>query len=71
MDMELLGERLSDVEQKVNTHEAVCAERYKGILDQHAGFKEDLRDIKKTFIKIGWGVMAGMAALLAHQVFFK
>jgi hypothetical protein len=69
--MEILGERLSTVEQQVNTHEAVCAERYKGIMDQHAGFKEDLGELKKILMKIGYGVLAGMATLLAHQVFFK
>jgi hypothetical protein len=71
MDMEILGDRLSEVESKVNTHEAVCAERYKGIIDQHAGFKDDLAELKKILMKIGYGVLAGMATLLAHQVFFK
>ena len=71
MDMELLGDRLSEVEQKVNTHEAVCAERYKGIVDQHAAIKSDVSDLRSILLKIGYGLLAGMALILAHQVFGK
>lgn len=55
--------RIRELELKFATHEAVCAERYKGI-------REDLTSFQKIIAKIGYGLMAGMAAILVKLVFF-
>ena len=57
-----MEERLRNVEQQVNTHEAVCAERYKGIID-------NLGTLNKTLIGLGLMLLAGMTAILAKQIF--
>ena len=57
-----MDERMRVVEQKLNTHEAVCAERYTGI-------NNALESINATMAKLGWGLLAGMAAILARLVF--
>lgn len=54
--------RLRQVEQQLNTHEAVCAERYQGI-------RQDINGITKILKQIGVGLIAGMAAILAKLVF--
>jgi hypothetical protein len=55
--------RIRELELKFATHEAVCAERYKGI-------REDLTSFQKIIAKVGYGLMAGMAAILVKLVFF-
>lgn len=60
--MHAMDERLRDVEQRIMTHEAVCAERYTGI-------NNALTSINSTLAKMGWGLLAGMAAILARLVF--
>lgn len=60
--MDSMDERLRDVEQRIMTHEAVCAERYTGI-------NNALTSINATLAKMGWGLLAGMAAILARLVF--
>ena len=55
--------RIRELELKFATHEAVCAERYKGI-------REDLTSFKQVIAKIGYGLIAGMAAILVKLVFF-
>lgn len=57
-----MDERLRDVEQRIMTHEAVCAERYTGI-------NNALNSINSMLAKMGWGLLAGMAAILARLVF--
>lgn len=57
-----MDERLRDVEQRIMTHEAVCAERYTGI-------NNALTSINSMLAKMGWGLLAGMAAILARLVF--
>lgn len=57
-----MDERMRTVEQRLMTHEAVCAERYSGI--NHA-----LKAINSTMAKLGWGLLAGMAAILTRLVF--
>lgn len=57
-----MDERLRVVEQKLNTHEAVCAERYTGI-------NNSLESINRTMAKVGWGLLAGMALILTRMVF--
>lgn len=63
-------ERLRTVEQQINTHEAVCAERYAGILKTSAEAKKDMELINKLLVKIGLTLLAGMAAILTKLVFF-
>lgn len=55
--------RIRELEIKFATHEAVCAERY-------AGIREDLTSFKQVIAKIGYGLIAGMAAILVKLVFF-
>lgn len=55
--------RIRELELKFATHEAVCAERYKGI-------REDLTHFQSTISKVGYGLIAGMAAILVKLVFF-
>lgn len=57
-----MDDRMRDVEQRLMTHEAVCAERYTGI-------NNALTSINSTMAKLGWGLLAGMAAILAKLVF--
>lgn len=64
-------ERLRTVEQQINTHEAVCAERYAGILKTSAEAKKDMELINKLLVKIGLTLLAGMAAILTKLVFFS
>ena len=49
--------RLRDVEGKLATHEAVCAERYQGI-------KDDLKEFKLLIKAVGSALILGMAKLL-------
>lgn len=62
-------ERLRTVEQQINTHEAVCAERYDGILKTSAEVKKDMETVNRLLIQIGLALIAGMAAILAKLVF--
>ena len=55
--------RIRELEIKFATHEAVCAERY-------AGIREDLTSFQKIIAKVGYGLIAGMAAILVKLVFF-
>lgn len=54
--------RIRELEIKFASHEAVCAERYRGI-------REDLTDFKKLISRVGFGLICGMAAILAKLVF--
>lgn len=63
-------ERLRTVEQQINTHEAVCAERYAGILASSNAMKNDVHALNKLLIKIGLTLLAGMGAILGKLVFF-
>jgi hypothetical protein len=54
--------RIRDLEIKVASHEAVCAERYRGI-------REDIDHFSKVVSRVGFGLIAGMAAILAKMVF--
>jgi hypothetical protein len=52
------------------THEAVCAERYKGLRDDMKGQKEDLRAI----LKVGIGILisaAGAAVFMLASLALK
>ena len=61
-------DRLRKVEMAQNTHEAVCAERYKAIVEQHASIKVDQAKTNSLLITLGMALLGGMAWLLAHQV---
>lgn len=56
--------RLRELEIKFASHEAVCAERYRGI-------REDLDKFSRVVSRIGFGLITGMAAILAKLVFFQ
>jgi hypothetical protein len=54
--------RIRELEIKVASHEAVCAERYRGI-------REDIDRFSTVVSRVGLGLIAGMAAILARLVF--
>lgn len=62
-------DRLRKVEMQIGTHEAVCAERYKAIVDQHYSIKADQSKTNSLLVSIGIALLGGMAVLLARQVF--
>lgn len=66
-----INDRLVKVEMAQGTHEAVCAERYNGILNTHAEIKREMHSINKMIRTIGYGLIIGMAAILVHQLFYK
>ena len=66
-----LETRMRVVEQQINTHEAVCAERYAGILNSTKDMKSDLQAVNKLLTKIGLTLLGGMLAILAKLVFFQ
>jgi hypothetical protein len=55
--------RLRELEIKFASHEAVCAERYRGI-------REDLDRFSTVVSRVGFGLIAGMAGILTKLVFF-
>jgi len=55
--------RLRELEIKFASHEAVCAERYRGIRD-------DLDNFSRVVSRVGFGLIAGMDAILTKLVFF-
>jgi len=63
-------QRLRTVESQINTHEAVCAERYAGILKSTAEMKSDVQAVTKLLVKIGLTLLGGMGAILVKLVFF-
>lgn len=71
MDGDSIEGRLRDVEVAQSKHEAVCVERYTNILGTHKSMKDDMAELRSILLKIGYGLMAGMALILAHQMFFK
>lgn len=56
--------RLRDLEVRFATHEAVCAERYRTI-------REDLDKFSTVVSRVGYGLIAGMAAILAKLIFLS
>lgn len=65
-----LESRMRVVEQQINTHEAVCAERYAGILKASGEMKHDIQSLNKLLIKVGLALLAGMGGILVKLVFF-
>lgn len=62
--------RMRVVEQQINTHEAVCAERYAGILKSASDMQADVQALNKLLVKVGLALLAGMAGILVKLVFF-
>jgi hypothetical protein len=62
-------ERLRAVEQTLSTHEAVCAERYNGIIANQTDIRSDLKATKTLLINIGLALLVGMALIMAKLVF--
>lgn len=63
-----MDNRLRIVEKQVDTHEAVCAERYKSILTTHSEIKHSMAKSDALLIKIGLALMGGMALILGKMV---
>ncbi len=61
--------RLREVEMKLATHEAVCAERYAGIQKDFGSLTTGLSDLKTLIVRIGIGIAFGMASILASIAF--
>jgi hypothetical protein len=66
MDMD---DRLRHVEQQLNTHEAVCAERYHGIIANTTKLTEDFGRMNGLLAKVGFTLIVGMAGILVKLVF--
>jgi len=65
-----LFDRLRKVEMQIGTHEAVCAERYNGILKSGVETKEALDKMNGLAVKVGLLLIAGMSGILVKLVFF-
>jgi len=63
-------DRLRKVEMQIGTHEAVCAERYNGILKAGEDTKAAVDKMQGWAIKIGILLIGGMATVLVKLVFF-
>lgn len=61
MEME---DRMRIMESTVSTHEAVCAERYTGIINTHKEIKRDMDKLHGLLIKGILTLLGGMAAIL-------
>lgn len=57
----MTDERLRLVEQRVDTHEAVCAQRYQQIV-------KDLESLNSIVRWVGTGLIGGMAFILVKLV---
>lgn len=55
---------------QVGTHEAVCAERYHGILKSASEMSASMEKMQAWAVKIGVLLIAGMAGILTKLVFF-
>jgi hypothetical protein len=63
-------DRLRKVEMQIGTHEAVCAERYTGILKSGEDTQSSIDRIHRLMIKIGLGLITIMGGVLIKLVFF-
>lgn len=63
-------DRLRKVEMQIGTHEAVCAERYHGILKAGEDTKQALAVLQKLMVKISLGLISIMGGVLIKLVFF-
>lgn len=60
--------RLREVEQRLNSHEEVCAFRYKEIARANAVTARTIERMQGTLLKIGLTIMAGLASILIKLV---
>jgi hypothetical protein len=60
-------DRLRKVEQAQGMHEAVCAERYQGILDTHAEMKAGMTKTNDILLKLGLSILGTVMAIFIHQ----
>jgi hypothetical protein len=60
---------INAVQAQINTHEAVCAERYSGILLAQSSLSNSIKGLNKVIVTVGLMVMAGMGATLM-AIFF-
>lgn len=60
--------RLREVEQRLNSHEEVCAFRYKEIARAAAVTALTIEKMQATLVKIGLTIMAGLAGILIKLV---
>jgi hypothetical protein len=65
-----LFDRLRKVEMQIGTHEAVCAERYRGILQAGEDTKLAVASMNRLAVKVGLLLIVGMASILDKLVFF-
>lgn len=63
-------DRLRKVEMQIGTHEAVCAERYNGILKAGEDTKYAITSLQKLMVKVGLGLISIMGGVLIKLVFF-
>lgn len=63
-------DRLRKVEMQIGTHEAVCAERYNGILKAGEDTKLAIEKMRALATKVTILLVSGMAAVLVKLVFF-
>ena len=61
--------RIRDVESKVSTHEAVCAERYQRLVEGAKTTHDEVISTNGLIRVVGLGLLAGMAGVLISQVF--
>ena len=61
--------RLRDVESKVTTHEAVCAERYQQIVDGAKNMRDELASTNQLIRVVALMLLTGMAGVLISLVF--
>jgi hypothetical protein len=64
-----MDSRLRLVEKQIDTHEAVCAERYNGILKSTEIMQKDFGRLSNLLIRVGLVLMVGMAGILTKLVF--
>jgi hypothetical protein len=62
-------DRLRIVETQVTTHEAVCAERYAGIIKTNSEIKGNISTLTVTLVGMGIAIIGGMATILAKILF--
>lgn len=60
-------EYIDPTEARLNTHEAVCAERYRGIQDQFEGANARLKRVEKILIA-GCGFMIALLVGIAMKI---
>ncbi len=60
--------RLRDVEGRIETHEAICAERYRQIIDGASRLADELKSTNALIRTVGLLLVAGMAGVIMSQL---